>query len=207
MYSAVVLARTDEPAYVAGFHAGVLGHAANMFSFWKSVYTAPRPSPQNTRLAKEPPLSPAKSTSPQAVPSGYWRFPCSLTMSWRRNGIMKNTPSHPPIRARRKMRQYSRSKPRKIRAGKVKITPPATDSQADVDGYRPEDDPEDHPQDDGPRRELGEDAGVGDVGLERDRARRSSLLLGHTLPPWGGSGDRNALAAGMVPDLTPGRDG
>jgi hypothetical protein len=37
MYSAVVLARMDEPGYRAGFQAGVLGQAANMFSFWKRV--------------------------------------------------------------------------------------------------------------------------------------------------------------------------
>jgi hypothetical protein len=37
MYSAVVLALREEPGYRAGFHVGVLGHTANMFSFWKKV--------------------------------------------------------------------------------------------------------------------------------------------------------------------------
>ena len=40
---------------------------------------------------------------------------------------MNSTPSRPPSSANRKMREYSRSKPRKIRAGKVKITPEAID--------------------------------------------------------------------------------
>ena len=40
---------------------------------------------------------------------------------------MKSTPSQPPTRARRKMREYSRSKPRKISAGRVKMTPDAID--------------------------------------------------------------------------------
>jgi hypothetical protein len=44
---------------------------------------------------------------------------------------MKRTPSQPPMRARSRMREYSREKPRKIRAGKVKMTPPATDSPAE----------------------------------------------------------------------------
>src|ERR1700733_15191158 len=43
---------------------------------------------------------------------------------------MNSTPSHPPIRARKNTRQYSvlSEKPMKISAGKVKITPAATDS-------------------------------------------------------------------------------
>ncbi len=40
---------------------------------------------------------------------------------------MKSTPSHPPIRASMKMREYSSSKPRKTRAGRVKMTPEAMD--------------------------------------------------------------------------------
>jgi hypothetical protein len=36
---------------------------------------------------------------------------------------MKSTPSQPPISARKKMREYSRSKPRKTSAGRVKMTP------------------------------------------------------------------------------------
>ena len=46
---------------------------------------------------------------------------------------MNSTPSHPPISARKKTRQYSvfSEKPMKISAGKVKITPAATDSPAE----------------------------------------------------------------------------
>ena len=40
---------------------------------------------------------------------------------------MKRTPSQPPKRARAKMRTASRSKPRKMRAGRVKMTPEAMD--------------------------------------------------------------------------------
>jgi hypothetical protein len=44
---------------------------------------------------------------------------------------MNSTPSHPPIKERRKIREYSRGKPRKMSAGRVKITPPATASPAE----------------------------------------------------------------------------
>jgi hypothetical protein len=46
---------------------------------------------------------------------------------------MNSTPSQPPIRARKNTRQYSvlSEKPMKISAGKVKITPAATDSPAE----------------------------------------------------------------------------
>ncbi len=44
---------------------------------------------------------------------------------------MKKTPSHPPISASRKMREYSSGNPRKMSAGSVKMTPPATDSPAE----------------------------------------------------------------------------
>ncbi len=40
---------------------------------------------------------------------------------------MNSTPRNPPMRASAKMRQYSRSKPKKISAGSVKITPAAMD--------------------------------------------------------------------------------
>src|ERR1700722_4983846 len=91
------------------------------------------PSPQNTLPANDPPFSPATSTSAHAVPSGKGRLPCSLTISCRRKGIMNRTPSQPPIKARKKTRQYSlfSEKPMKISAGKVKITPAATDSPAE----------------------------------------------------------------------------
>ena len=46
---------------------------------------------------------------------------------------MNSTPSHPPISARKNTRQYSvfSENPMKISAGRVKITPAATDSPAE----------------------------------------------------------------------------
>ncbi len=46
---------------------------------------------------------------------------------------MNSTPSHPPISARKNMRQYSAfsENPRKISAGMEKITPAAADSPAE----------------------------------------------------------------------------
>ena len=44
---------------------------------------------------------------------------------------MNNTPMNPPIRERTRIREYSSPKPRKMSAGRVKMTPPATDSPAD----------------------------------------------------------------------------
>src|SRR5271156_369487 len=89
------------------------------------------PNPQNTRPANEPPLPPATSTSAHAVPSGNVRLPCSFTISCRRSGIINSTPSHPPSSASKNTREYSSGNPIKISAGKVKITPEATDSPAD----------------------------------------------------------------------------
>src|SRR5277367_1416197 len=99
----------------------------------QNVYTPPSPRPQNTRPANDPPRSPATSTSAHAVPSGNVKLPCSFTINCRRSGIMNSTPSHPPISARKNMRQYSllSENPRKISAGMEKITPAATDSPAD----------------------------------------------------------------------------
>src|SRR5271167_1833106 len=99
----------------------------------QNVYTPPSPSPQKTRPANDPPRSPATSTSAQAVPSGNVRFPCSLTISCRRRGIMNSTPSHPPSSASGKIRQKVNSdpNPKKISAGIVNITPAASDSPAD----------------------------------------------------------------------------
>src|SRR5271168_1311068 len=99
----------------------------------QNVYAPPRPSPQNTRPANDPPRSPETNTSAQAVPSGNDKLPCSLTISWRRSGTMNKTPSQPPSSARGKVRQNvnSEPKPRKISAGIVNITPAASDSPAE----------------------------------------------------------------------------
>src|SRR6266849_7917492 len=123
--------RKDAPGYQLGRFSGCAVHATTVFI--RKVSTPPRPSPQKTRPAKEPPRSPATSTSAQAVPSGNARLPCSLTMSCRRSGTMKSTPSHPPRRASGKIRQKvnSEPKPRKMRAGMVNMTPAASDSPAE----------------------------------------------------------------------------
>src|SRR5471032_919870 len=69
-YSEVTSARMEDPGYHLGLYVGVPGHAAKRLPLANNVYNPPKPSPANTRLAKEPPLSPAISTSAQAVPSG-----------------------------------------------------------------------------------------------------------------------------------------
>ena len=61
--------------------------------------SAPTPRPMNTVFASAPPRSPATRTSAQAVPSGYGRTPCSLTMSARRSGTIISTPRMPPAKA------------------------------------------------------------------------------------------------------------
>ena len=59
-------------------------------------------------------------------------------------------------------------------------------AQADVDGHRAEDDPEEHAQDHRPRRELGDVRRVGDVGLERGGGgRRRPSRHGPCVPPLG----------------------
>src|SRR5229473_6080542 len=124
-------ARNDAPGNQLGLASGCEVQACTVFI--KNVYTPPRPSPQKTRPANDPPRSPATSTSAQAVPSGNVRLPCSFTINCRRSGIMNSTPSHPPRSASGKIRQNvnSEPKPRKISAGIVNITPAASDSPAE----------------------------------------------------------------------------
>src|SRR5712692_2169771 len=126
-----MVARKEAPGNHRGRASGWPVHACIVFI--RNVYTPPRPSPQNTRPANEPPRSPATRTSAHAVPSGNARLPCSLTMSCRRSGTMNSTPSHPPRRASGKIRQNVNSdpKPRKISAGIVNMTPAASDSPAE----------------------------------------------------------------------------
>src|SRR5437868_1886089 len=102
--------RKDAPGNQAGRFSGCAVQACTVFI--RKVYTPPRPSPQNTRPANEPPRSPATSTSAHAVPSGKTRLPCSFTMSWRRSGTMNRTPSHPPNRANGKILQNVNSEPK-----------------------------------------------------------------------------------------------
>src|SRR6266704_261748 len=126
-----MVARKEAPGNQRGRTSGWPVQACAVFI--RKVYAPPRPSPQKTRPANEPPRSPATSTSAQAVPSGKVRLPCSLTMSWRRSGTIKRTPSHPPRSANGKIRQNvnSEPKPRKISAGMVNMTPAASDSPAE----------------------------------------------------------------------------
>src|SRR5579864_2889537 len=130
-YSEVTAARNDAPGNHSGRASGWPVHTCTVFI--KNVYTPPSPSPQNTRPANDPPRSPATSTSAHAVPSGNARLPCSFTINCRRSGTMNSTPSHPPSNAIGKIRQNVNSdpNPRKISAGKVNITPAASDSPAE----------------------------------------------------------------------------
>ena len=73
----------------------------------------------------------ALRTSAQAVPSGYFRTPCSATISARRNGIIIRIPSNPPRIATSITRVISRSNPRIMIAGMVTPRPKAIDSPAE----------------------------------------------------------------------------
>ena len=81
-----------------------------------------------------PPFSPAISTSAHAVPSGYGRVSCSLTINALLSGIINKTPRTPPASARIKIWKYLKyaiPPGRKSKAGIVKTTPAATDSPAE----------------------------------------------------------------------------
>src|ERR1700737_1460641 len=75
--------------------------------------------------------APALSTAAHAVPSGYFKTLCSLTINARRKGIIIRIPSKPPSTATIMTRVTSRSKPRMRIAGIVTPTPKAIDSPAD----------------------------------------------------------------------------
>ena len=92
--------------------------------------------PANTVFALAPPSSPAKSTSAQAVPSGYGSTPCSFTISALRSGIINSTPRTPPTRAINEIvskfgASVFPSFAHKNKAGSVKIAPAAKDSPAE----------------------------------------------------------------------------
>ena len=84
-----------------------------------------------------PPLSPARSTSAQAVPSGNGSTPCSSTIRAVRRGTIKRTPSRPPhtaiadISRKEGADTISLSAAHINRAGRVKMAPAASDSPAD----------------------------------------------------------------------------
>ena len=94
------------------------------------------PSPANTDLASEPPSSPARRTSAQAVPSGYGNTPCSLTIRAFLKGTINNTPNTPPKSAIRDIviilgLSVTPSFAHKNRTGSVNIAPAANDSPAE----------------------------------------------------------------------------
>jgi len=75
--------------------------------------------------------APAVRTAAHAVPSGYLRIPCSLTIKALRSGIIMRMPRRPPSTETRRTRVSSRSKPRIMIAGIVTPTPKASDSPAE----------------------------------------------------------------------------
>ena len=90
----------------------------------------------NTVAASAPPSSPATSTSAQAMPSGYGRFPCSLTIKALLSGTMKTIPSSPPLIHTSAIVRYPGGVPAPSAAhmntaGRVKIAPAARDSPAE----------------------------------------------------------------------------
>ncbi len=90
----------------------------------------PAMMPSNTPRARPPPWL-ATSTSAQAVPSGYGSVSCSRSMRNLRSGIMNSVPSTPPASARRVICSSDGSMPQRNSAGKVKITPLATELDAE----------------------------------------------------------------------------
>src|SRR5437763_9076660 len=76
-----MVARKEAPGNQRGRASGWPVHACMVFIM--KVYAPPRPRPQNTRPANEPPRSPATKTSAQAVPSGKVRLPCAANSSSR----------------------------------------------------------------------------------------------------------------------------
>ena len=93
--------------------------------------SAPAPKPRNTFFARLPPTSLATRTSAQAVPSGYGRFPCSFSIRKRRSGTMNSTPMSPPQSASSVIWRRRGSRCHMNSAGSVKITPLATELEAD----------------------------------------------------------------------------
>ena len=88
--------------------------------------------PSAISLAPEPPLAPAFSTSAVATPSGNRRS--ASTMSARLSGMVKRTPRMPPQSAIPIVGRNGNPAQwrRRMRAGRVKITPAASDSPAEA---------------------------------------------------------------------------
>ncbi len=86
-------------------------------------------------LAFEAPLDScavARSTSAQAVPSGYGNSSCALTISRRRNGTIAAIPSNAPRNASATTCRYGGTAPHRKSAGIVKIVPVASDVEAEA---------------------------------------------------------------------------
>src|SRR5713226_9053093 len=88
-------------------------------------------SPSRWAAARDSSEAPAFNTSAQAVPSGYFNWPCWATIRARRNGIIIRMPRSPPSIATSITRVTSRSSPRIMIAGIVTPTPKAIDSPAE----------------------------------------------------------------------------
>ena len=111
--------------------AGIIFRPSTM-----NLKMAARPMPENTVEAFAPPSSPASRTSAQAVPSGYSRVACSLTIRALRRGTMNRTPRMPPHRAIRVISRmlglsHRPSFAHRNSAGMVKMAPAARLSPAE----------------------------------------------------------------------------
>ena len=88
---------------------------------------------QRLALAAPPaPRSVARSTSAQAVPSGYGSSACASTISIRRSGTIAAMPSSAPRNASTTTCQYGGTRPQRNSAGIVKIVPVASDVEAEA---------------------------------------------------------------------------
>ena len=90
----------------------------------------------NTVAASAPPSSPATRTSAQAIPSGYGKVPCSLTINALLSGTINTIPRSPPLIHTRAIVKYPGGVPAPSAAhmntaGSVKIAPAARDSPAE----------------------------------------------------------------------------
>ncbi len=97
----------------------------------RNLNSAPTASPRKTLRALAPPISLATSTSAQAVPSGYGSRPCSPWIRKRLSGTMNSTPSRPPHIASRVICSSPGASPQRKSAGRVKMTPLATELEAE----------------------------------------------------------------------------
>ncbi len=81
-----------------------------------------------------PSLSPlvARSTSAQAVPSGYGSSSCAVTISSRRSGIIADRPRRPPRNASATTCMYGGTMPQRKSAGIVKMVPVASAVEAEA---------------------------------------------------------------------------